>query len=391
MHHVGLKGTLRLSPVSVLFDFSSQSDTRLQVGDTVVSVVTVACRLGEVYDPYSGACLRLTCPQGYAMIGGACAREESGVEMACQWWKHYNNETISFTVISKDQGVCAGYDGVQTCDLNELVSALELTSLIECKENTYNTQYKALFVWNIESNYTALKMDAAILEYGRRNMTNRSCSLSTVSIFSRCDASNDCDMRMVMANNTLKMTTSAITQPYIKPYLSPDYEDMNREEFNVLATTYNLFQNGHDNVKTESMFVCDFTEAHLVCPSAIFNMSLFIPLGEGALLKYKASGDIISPDEYVLLKDGMIRACQFLSQNGSFNETTSYYFLRYSPVQTYLSCAGTSLSLASLSLTLVTYFVFPSLRKQVSNYLIMTLCGTLFTSPVSSDVWWNGQ
>lgn len=373
---LGLGDHLRLSPVSVLFDFSSQCDTRLQVGETVVSVVTVACPLGEVYDPYSGACLRLTCPQGYAMIGGACAREESGVKMACQWWKHYYNETISFTVISKIQGVCAGYGRDQTCDLNEFVSTLELTSLIECKENIYNTQYEAHFVWNLESNYTALKMDAAILEYGRRSMTNRSCSLSTVSIYSRCGASNDCDMRMVMANNTLKMTTSAITQPNTEPYLSSDYDDMNREQFNVLATTYNLVQNENDNVKTESMFVCD--GAHLACPSAIFNMSLFIPLGEGARLKYKASGDIISPDEYVLLKDGMIRACQFLSQNGSFNETTSYYFLRYSPVQTYLSCAGTSLSLASLSLTLLTYFVFPSLRKQVSNHLIMTLCGTLF-------------
>ncbi|XP_011668512.2 adhesion G-protein coupled receptor G2-like [Strongylocentrotus purpuratus] len=102
--------------------------------------------------------------------------------------------------------------------------------------------------------------------------------------------------------------------------------------------------------------------------------------GDDGMLQYVPSGDVINPAEYVSLGDGTIRACQFLRQNGTVNETTIYSFFRYSPTQTTLSLAGTTLSLASLFITLVCYITFPTLRRLVSNQLIMAFCGTLFVA-----------
>ncbi|XP_030843265.1 adhesion G protein-coupled receptor E2-like [Strongylocentrotus purpuratus] len=129
-----------------------------------------------------------------------------------------------------------------------------------------------------------------------------------------------------------------------------------------------------------STFTCSLTATELLCSSSVFNISLFVRLGDDGMLQYVPSGDVINPAEYVSLGDGTIQACQFLSQNGTVNETTTYSFFRYSSTQTTLSLAGTTLSLASLFITLVCYITFPTLRRLVSNQLIMAFCGTLFVA-----------
>ncbi|XP_063960228.1 uncharacterized protein LOC135155244 [Lytechinus pictus] len=66
-----------ISPLSILFDFSSESGIKVVQENTVISETTVACQSGEVFDPYIGSCLRLSCSDGYEMIGDECAKDVS--------------------------------------------------------------------------------------------------------------------------------------------------------------------------------------------------------------------------------------------------------------------------------------------------------------------------
>ncbi|XP_063961894.1 uncharacterized protein LOC129253898 [Lytechinus pictus] len=286
-----------LTPISVLFDFTSDSNTRLQVGETVVSTVTVTCQSDEVFDPFSGACLRLTCPRKYIMVKSACVKEDTAVETICQMMKYYN-ETVSVTVLFKEQGICPYFVTTHACFTNELLVVLGLTSQAKCIEIFTNGHYETLFIWGLKSNFTFEMVDETIEQY-RENMTTGSCNVSAVSLFSRCGTSINCETLITTSTTSFEMTTGTTLHPHTKPPFPSNYDAMNIERFKVLETTYQLFLSRHSVTRTESRFVCDSSEGNLPCPSAVFNMSLFIHLGDDGLLQYIPSGEILSREQYV--------------------------------------------------------------------------------------------
>ncbi|XP_071498045.1 uncharacterized protein [Diadema antillarum] len=96
-------------------------------------------------------------------------------------------------------------------------------------------------------------------------------------------------------------------------------------------------------------------------------------------LIYIPNGNVIEFGSYLRDSNDTIRVCEVASRNGTSEEEEETSFLVvFSAPQTYLSLVCLLISLLSLSVTLATYFAFPSIRTAVNNRLIMALCLTLF-------------
>ena len=307
--------------MSVLFDFSSQSGVRILQDDTLVSETTVVCQSGEVFDPYVASCMRLSCPEGYEMIGNECAMEISSDDLACSLLTSESSQVVTATVVTNDQGLCASQRlRDQNCNLDRLILAMQNHSVLECEENELDNQYETVFIWQLEEDYQLTDYESSVIsDLSEKNTNNAGCNISSLSMYSRCKP-NDIGKGNIC--------TQAFNKTFTEPTDNTAHEgDLNpstrapgtgsSNEFKVLKKIYNLIHERNYTMKNMSTFTCSLTATDLLCSSSLFNISLFVRLGDDGMLQYVPSGDVINPAEYVSLGDGTIRVCQFLSQNGT--------------------------------------------------------------------------
>ncbi|XP_072176045.1 uncharacterized protein [Diadema setosum] len=353
-------------PISVLFDFSSGSGVRLSTKYETVTAEAITCISGKAFDPFTGNCLTLTCPQGSKLYENECVWEDNVEDGICKILESTNSSMTTIAFVSERDSCSGILDGhFHNCTLQILNSITGFTRhTMKCRDNyTIGTNRSSL-------NIVAQIDYASVVVHFDENLTNYldpECGLSSVSIFGYCNFPGN----LVICNRS--MESSELRTEVHAFWKSIDWSG--EDNFMVLGTTYRGMQGTVNFVKDITRINCNQTVTTPTCPRLLLSIDLFERF-DGNSLKYKPTGDVIPPENYFYTGD-LVSVCHFLTQNGTINVTTTWSFFQYSPVHVYLSYGGTLLSVTALTFTLITYFTFASLRKLVSSKLIMILCTCL--------------
>ncbi|XP_071509216.1 uncharacterized protein [Diadema antillarum] len=354
-------------PISVLFDFSSESGVRLSTKYETITAKTITCISGRAFDPFTSHCLTLTCPQGSTLYENECVWEDNVEDVICDLLESTNN-TMTTIVFVSESDTCSGMlNGLfHNCTLEILNSIAGFTShSMECRDNyTIGTNRSRL---NIFAHVDYASVVAHFDEY-LTNHLDPGCGLSSASIFGHCNFPGN----LAICNRS--MESSELRTEVDTFWESIDWSG--EDNFMVLGTTYSGMQGAVNFVKDITIINCNQTVTTPTCPRLLLSIDLFERFDGNNSLKYKPTGDVIPPENY-FYTGYLVSVCHFLAQNGTINVTTIWSFFQYSPVHVYLSFGGTLLSVTALTFTLITYFTFASLRKLVSSKLIMILCACL--------------
>ena len=377
-------------PISILFDFRPRSSVKIARDRSVVVAETVECRAGEVYDPFSSRCRRLSCSDNYLLQGERCLPDLKalGPGQACQGDGGVATTlTVAFPDLSgsgpdgdePEPNVTALLTHLRSCladflgrdpESFQLASSANFTS--PTPEYSFNVKSKGDSAFlDLED---ALKLPLADLplcqvlqDYGDWSVALRqSCRALTdeEGCFGRW--LNDTEFSLRTENDT---TTTL--------YLNESGHEYALEQA-ILRANYRLREETF--LRYADARVC--AQPTLACPRLTLNASLFgdgdgVSSPAGAVV-YEPEGVVFLPGEFVRLDGGRIQVCSFLAdKNGTRNVTAASPFLRFSAGQRVLSSVGLAVSMAAELATFLTYCLFRELRKRIS-LAIMALVACLF-------------
>lgn len=373
-----------LRPISVIVDFSSGSGVSISIADTVVKVEPVACKEGQVYDPFADRCHSLTCSSGYMLVGDHCVLFASDTETDC----NNSDSLISITLPGNHCGAneISDNEDLVTCLRN---SYIPMTFIVKNESLACATSH-TLFEFVVESPSSSFvdlehSYDTIFLLSDDENTngpTEIRCNISGFSLSQHCSAEGllDCD------NGTRSLSNVAVEVRNATTVLISE------------NTTYALLSGGGIFLEYElsayddmdSRFtkliraeICNSvnvnTTVSISCSLVTLNASLFTNHSSTGDMLYEPTGDIYTPAEYIITPDGAIQVCSFLERNGTRNVTQTITFVAYDTSQVVLSLIGCIISMMALVATFVTFCAFSSLRTQAIQ-AIMNLVAALFAA-----------
>ncbi|PIK49912.1 putative EGF-like module-containing mucin-like hormone receptor-like 3 [Apostichopus japonicus] len=370
-------------PISITFNFgSSSTGASILVDNKQLIRTSITCDLDEVYDPFTSSCVPVMCQDGYYFQDGNCY-------LISNWTANFSGTCDQFfiKIITVMKTAETNTSLNRSCATHlETVSSC-LMEILHCLH--FNDDDVTCDVTN-GNHYDSIEILTRTADIGKSliKMTNTSMSsvlsrpigckyFDKLEISSRCIPEENsfdiiCD-RYQWLNETQWEITNGENST-ISIMISNSNETL---DISQVAIRHTFIFSSQNNIKPQhiiSLQKCRFQFNELKkCTYLALNSSLFArsPNDSEVLVYLPDPSYIFSPDSYRKLKDGHIQVCNFLQQTGYS------FFPRYSNVQTIMSTVGTSLSLLALSMTLLTYCLFPTLRKRRASILIMTLCGCL--------------
>ncbi|KAJ8046322.1 Adhesion G protein-coupled receptor L3 [Holothuria leucospilota] len=394
-------------PLSIVFDFSSRSGVRLETEGFVYRKRTLPCNRGQIFDPFQGSCITFACTEGYKLTGGKCIPTYTG-----DYCKRSNSTpdgviTISFTLSSQS-----------TLEIVNQHAQLCITDLLAMPLNS-------LFSRETSNASLLINGDSVFLSQGPQNivdiefmvnfkLTNVLTLLEKLIAFQTINQSTAFPLNEMHEKEsiTMKQVCDAISRIRFE-YGCEEITELEcpmrwtrESEWSVKATngTDSVYfpQSQHSIVLTDTNLnvdisfngrrVTNFSSSaiyckSLECPTVILNASLFdivLQNGKAHLQHVILRNFTVPEDSFELLKAGLVKICSSVfSQNGTYFDQQHDDFFLYSQLQTYISTVGLCLSVVCLSVTMTTYLIFPTLRKAVSNKLIITFCFMLSFAQIS--------
>ncbi len=345
-------------PISVIVDFSSNSGVSVKVLDTVISVETVDCAEGQVYDPFVERCRALSCPEGFSLFVDECIRDTSGC--------------VDDLLLTLDVSYANCKDSIDNytkqCIETTLVPAQFITTSTKHECGASAGDNIGHFSFQVKSTkYSILDLEQILdckLE-SREDYLNR-CNSTDVTLQIVCSSEwSKCVDRLSLSNVSI--------------------ESSNNNTFIVSQNTKYLFSGGMLTItyklstewtKSVNADICNVS--HFSCTLVTLNASLFTNVSNDNLL-YQPTGELFTYDEYIFTPDGQIQVCSFFDRNGTRNSTQTITFLAYDEIQIILSLIGCIISLIALLVTFITFCVFAHLRTRAIK-AIMNLVIALFTA-----------
>ncbi|XP_022103571.1 uncharacterized protein LOC110986195 [Acanthaster planci] len=388
----------RIVPISVLMDFGSDK-LRLMRKETVLQEETMTCPEGQVYNPTLALCQHLVCPDGYRLVNRRCKKDAETIpsesDLKCA-------EATDFQLIFQME-----MNDYQAVDCS---SKAKMVELVQCVQNT--TQEAVKGEWsrlnksdyvrcldeNTEKTFKLLEAVFCIkndfhkhflllhsLDSRTLNDMIRTCSLNILQVAQH--AKYNCS-----GQTTQRKSFLVNTRNYSSPLQDHNLSNQHIDEYKFgsgIITEYKLNKSSGTVHKMTTLEYCsENASVSWTCPLVALSRSLFKQVDNvSETLQYLPTGDVYEKADYMYQKDGTVLVC--LTLDYTYTQLSNVTFFLYSNTQVILSTAGTSLSVVACAVTLLTYTVFPVLRKRSGSKSIMNLIVALLIAQLLLLV--NGQ
>lgn len=370
---------IKLAPITVTFHFKSGSaGVSISRANHELHRTTVTCNDSQVFDPIINTCIYLTCPSGYSLDEKGLCLRSSDVTKNSSTCDKFTVEIVTDELNWQENISCARrFETLVNClpvDFSELLRSDIAIFNISCRWNDNKLQ--------VLTAYTMLSLVVERLlekEENRLVLTSDECgkSLNFIEIRAHCSIfQTDAHCDTLWLNETQwSQVENAGNGIFVN----------NSSEYVNLAQIIVRHSFGFSSLPTAlTREEVQIKRCHIVpraiCPYVTLNASLFTPSENdtSTLVYVKNNSHQFTKDMYENMDNGSIRVCNFLKQSGIISYNS--FLPEYSLLQTILSTIGTIISLFCLTVTLVTYCAFRSLRTRMSNVLIMTLCACLIAA-----------
>lgn len=421
---LGFKGPEKIVSLSVVFDFSSSSGLRFEKEGLQYEENGVLCGEGEVFDPFRGECIALSCPEGYYFSMGGC----SPVTEDKSYCRHRNStpDTIITAVyrasLNDSEDLLNIYSKVCISDALHIPSHVlrrvddKATATTDPSHVTWDPTHIDVHDGDTADNEDFFKIQFSVnrsstnINYLLRNLQNIDIHDFTREIGMKDEKpSASVRLRQVCGNFiNVRFHSGCEDLGSIKSRCSP-YPirkeatwSITEEEGSVLVdfqrlegprplqdvyllVDVSIDDHGKVDVSKEASF-CD----DLRCPTLEVNASEFHKIslnGTAALQHVTNENVIILSSEYRFLNNGLLKLCSSVLTNDWAVELTDKDRQHVNDhTQAILSTVGICLSVICLWCTILIYMLFPSLRRTASNRLTVSFCLFLSLSQASSLV-----
>ena len=377
----------RPPPLSIIFDFRSDSKVKITQNSYVLKTESVQCPQNEVYDPFDSRCRRLSCSAGYILDDNKCFPDFGSMRQACGDSEGDDDIDVGLTVSFHDQckddqpgwpdGVILSED-IQQC-LEEFAGFDQ--GLVQVASSNQSTDCPRVTKYSFlaKGSSQTLRDLSRILKLSIPFPSTPYCWMFDVSetwsveLTHRCEdmPTEKCTGRKLNDTEFSLSVQNGTTLVYVNA--SESWYAMNQT---IIQANFQRRENSYEQFT--NLQIC--AEPTLSCPQESFNSSLFQndEHSAGSII-YTPTGDIFMENEYIRTQKGEIKVCSFNENNGTQNNTYMVTFFDYSAMQQSLSLAGNIISMIAAAITFLTYCVFKELRKRIS-VAIMGLVACLFTA-----------
>eukprot|EP00057_Strongylocentrotus_purpuratus_P018178 XP_011672652.1 PREDICTED: uncharacterized protein LOC105442336 [Strongylocentrotus purpuratus] len=378
-------------PLTVLVDFKGNNGIQFKANRDVVKQETVECQVGAVFDSLAGICRSLSCATGLSLQDGECTwnvrcvGNRVGIELS--GFNIKNRECVSF---QEAQGMMKCLADILELSLDDVFLVRANPDVDQCIAQDVNETLKVEI--HVKMSYS--KMSKMVTSSSRVH----TCGASVLQFKVLCsDEDRPCqygwtnvdygkDVSMVSIDQTTYLTFRGFhaTQRYKSVEVRRTAE-FQRSQENGTISLQEIVQICSDPTGNAT----DPRLGNLPCPIITMNASEFhqVHIGDDTILVHLESSRNFTESEFRIGDTGNVLVCSFLSErSGILNVTTPEEFLLYSDTQSILSTVCVTLSLISLTVTLSTFIMFPSLRKLTNNKLLFMFCIFLFLAQLLTVV-----
>ncbi|XP_038051339.1 uncharacterized protein LOC119724383 [Patiria miniata] len=379
-----------IPPISILFDFRSDSSVRIERNRVVVVAERVQCPENEVYDPFSSDCRRLSCPEGYLLKENDCVPDFKALGQGCGDTGNSDIEmevTVDVGELCRDNLTNVEDDPVGNIELClEEFLGLDKGSLLVISSTpspadatpglTNNCTEGMQFSFSVNTTVNTTLMDfrsvsKLILPDSSHCQTIASRQTWSVKLHQNCKDLPKYKCPGIWLNDTEFSLPSENGTTLVYVNDSASWYALNQA---IIRANFQKWENSF-NQFTDVQICADPV---LACPRVALNSSLFEEdENDPGSLIYIPMKNVFRMDEYIRTEDGQIEVCSFYEPNGTKNSTTTRRFLVFSRPQQVLSLIGNIISMVAAAITFITYCVFKELRKRIS-LAIMSLVACLF-------------
>ncbi|XP_022101492.1 uncharacterized protein LOC110985070 [Acanthaster planci] len=381
-----------IPPISVLFDFRSDSRVKIVRNREVLVSEIVQCPPNEVYDPFISSCRRLSCPDGYLLKDNKCAPDFKTLGKACDGDSGGDGDIVMEVSVSLEEhcqdSLLNGGDSLLTGDLQlclEEFLGLEQRSLQFGSSTPALANVTPVPTFNCTS---TAQYSFSVNTTGETLMDFRGISKLSLPDSSLCQTIASRETWFIEFRQTcqslpidkctgiwLNDTTFSIPAENGTTLI---YINASESWFTLNQTIIRANFQRREDVFEQFTDIQICAEPKLTCPRVRLNSTLFEAdeNNPGSII-YTPIGKLFQMDEFIRTENGDIEVCSFYEINGTRNGTKTATFLVFSQAQTVLSLIANIISMTAALVTFTTYCVFKELRKRIS-LAIMSLVACLF-------------
>ncbi|XP_038066764.1 uncharacterized protein LOC119736827 [Patiria miniata] len=380
--------------MATLLVFSDHTDIGGDLArDGSVSSAT-ACTHRQIYDPFSSSCLDLSCPDGFALEDGGvrCARireTENGstslkvdVEVALTVTVSLDNDADAQSTNRLNE---LGEEVAQqtTKDYRYIVSGCEFEN--EMTENNINRENEFCndfsVQWSCKRGVATLDATPACLSGSvfkcNVNVSFDSLALSDDHFIAQNERLSGQCFASRIGNHTIRPDYLAVSTPC--ETLSNDTEEESNVNHVFTSKVAYVRDNDSGHFVVSQNDSC--ADAFVNCPLLTFSKEDYVITGAlNDSIRLTAHDRVLRSGEFEIKSKGDVEVCNFL-QPGAPSTTPT--FMNWGPAHFILTVTGSSLSLIGLVVTIATYVVFPSLRRNAAGWALMSLVAALFLAQLT--------
>ena len=353
---VGETDRLDFLPISVMVDFNDKSGVTVEFKKEKITIETVTCDPGMIYNPFDDKCRALSCLEGFTLVDDHCISDENNC---------YRDMKIDIHVEHRN---CRN----PSSDLKECLKTHYFPPNLSVT-TTSHTCHKGRdkdigdSIFNVKSRNTVGNFERTFDEIFLTSDSSKACNITNFAIIFHCSSNfSECVDRVSLAN-------ASIESPGNNTYIIINQNSKYHFSGGLLSIQYDLSEN---TTRINKEITADICKTSLSCTLVTLNASLFTNLSNDQL-QFNPTGDFFARNEYLYTQDGQIQVCSFFQRNGTRNRTEVITFLAYDTAQTALSFIGCIISLVALFITFTTFCMFSSLRTRAIK-AIMNLVVALF-------------
>ena len=345
-------------PISVLVEFIDKSEVTVKVKEEKITIETVTCDPGMIYNPFDDKCRTLSCSEGFTLIDDHCISHRSKCYVDMQIYIHVTHRN------------CINHSGrlEQCLKTQYFPPQLSITTASHtCREDIGQDTGDSIF--NVKSSDTVGDIEQMFDEIFLTNYSYKTCNITDFAINLYCSS------KFPECVDRVSLTNASIESPENDTYVILSQNSKHQFIGGIVSIKYNLSEGA---TRTNKEITADICESSFSCTLVTLNASLFTNLSNDQL-QFNPTGDLFARNEYLYTQDGQIQVCSFFERNGTRNRTEIITFLAYDTAQIILSFIGCIISLVALFITFITFSMFSGLRTRAIK-AITHLVIALFTA-----------